>query len=229
MPIPVTHRAPAVPKRVVLFGFLLGVSLAILGLLGSYLVTRLNADYNEIVTTRLPSLSLIREINKNQSIARQAVESLMAVPAPVDIDAVWAKVVRLRQENSERIDKLDELINVDEGEHLIVNLREVRKLFHTETEAFFQVVAEGADVNQLVRQRARMTDMDIKYMDAQNRVAEYCEQSAAERSDDLTRRTNGVSRFFFVVAAWPLILAVGFFVYGLISTLSLFYRSRENY
>jgi len=231
MPIPVTYRPPAVPKRAVLFVCLLGVSLAILGIIGNYMVTGLSAEYKEIVTTRFPSLSLIREINKNQLAARRVVESLGPVSGPTAVDSARAKVIRLRLENTERLNSLDKLIKADEGEgaRLLAQLREVRKAFHDETDAFLQEVMEGAGGDELIRQRARMTDMDTKYMDAQNRVAEYCEQSAAERSDDFARRTAKVGRFFFVVAAWPLVLAIGFFIYGLISTIELFSRSRGNY
>lgn len=228
MSVSIAYRAPAVPKRVILFGFLLGISLAILGLVGSWLVSNLNSAYQEIVTTQLPSLSLIREISKAQSSSRRLIESIPLNRTRDDIRTVRENIIRIRAENGKRLADLEKLLSGDTAGKLIARLHAVRVQYHRESDKFLDVLIKDPDRVVWEVQLAAMIDVDLQYVEAQNRLAEYCEQTANARSDDLTQRSRGLNRFFFVVTAWPLILAAGFFIYGLITTLALFYRSRSN-
>ena len=228
MSVSIAYRAPAVPKRVILFGFLLGISLAILGLMGSWLVSNLNSAYHEIVTTQLPSLGLIREISKAQSSSRRLIESIPLKRSRDDINTVRDSILRIRAENGRRLTDLEKLLSGDTAGKLIVRLHEVRAQYHTESDKFLDVLMKEPDRAVWEVQLAAMINVDIQYVEAQNRLAEYCERTANSRSDDLTERSKGLNYFFFVVTAWPLILAMGFFLYGLITTLAFFYRSRSN-
>jgi hypothetical protein len=228
MSIPVTHRAPAVPKRVILFGFLLGLSLALLGLVGSHLVGSLNKNYVGIVTRQLPSLGLIRAISQAQSVSRRLIEAAPLHMEDPEINAMQAIILRVRQENGDRLDKLERLLDDPEARKLLGRLREERLSYHLGSDQFLALLKTRPERPVWESQRIAMVDVDQRYVQAQDRLAEYCEASAASRSDELTQRSRDLTRFFFIVAAWPLVLAVGFFIYGLISTLALFYRSRAN-
>ena len=138
-----------------------------------------------------------------------------------------AKRFSVRQENGERLDKLEGLLASTEASELIERLRQVRQRYHNESDKFWALLKARPEQVEWEGQRAAMVEVDKLYVSAQDRLAEYCERSAASQSDELTRRSRLLTRFFFVVAAWPLVLAAGFFFYGLISTLALFYRSRR--
>jgi hypothetical protein len=226
MQIPSTYRAAAVPKRVILFVFLLGLSLAILGLVGSQLVIELNSAYSEIVERQLPSLGLIREINQGQSQNRRLIDSIPLNLAQADVVEIRKNIESMRMINSQRLDKLEQLLGTNEASALIQNLRVVRSTYNSTCDRLMDVLTDEKDRNSWELQRALMIEADVRYVDAQDLVATYCEESAAARSDNLSRRSKDLTNLFFVVAAWPLLLAIVFFTYGLISTMALFYRSK---
>ena len=228
MSLPVTNRPPVVPKKVILFGFLLGLSLALLGLIGSHLVGSLNENYMGIVTRQLPSLGLIREISQAHSAGRRLIETAPFRIKEAQVVELEAAILKLRHGNGERLDKLERLLNTPEASKLIGHLRSQRINYHAESDQFLQRLKNQPTREIWESQRSRMFNVDQLYVKEQDRVAEYCEQTASARSAELTRRSRNLTLFFFVVAAWPLILAVGFFLYGLISTLALFYRSRSH-
>ena len=76
--------------------------------------------------------------------------------------------------------------------------------------------------------RARIEEVDAKYVEAQDRLADYCLRSATAQGDVLTRSSTRLMWFFMVFAAWPLLLVSGIFLYGFISTLLVFIRSPRN-
>lgn len=227
MSIPVTNRPPAVPRRVVLYGLLLSVSLALLGVIGSYLVSSLNGDYQEIVSRQLPSLSVVREISQANGNGRRLVEALPQHLSDPEVAQVRARIADIRDENTLRLAKLEDLLDSETGVQLIAQLRATRKAYHNQVDKYIKALETGIEEGAQIGWRTKIESLDFEYVSAQDRLAEYCSRSASSRGEDLTRRSKQLTFFFLVIAAWPLILAVAFFLFGLISTLVLFYRARR--
>jgi hypothetical protein len=229
MAIPSTHQRPAVPRRVILFGFFLGASLAVLGLVGSHLVDQLNDDYVKITSTQLPSLALIRDINKAQGQGRLLLQPVTDRITVDGLNEIKLAVRSIREKNTERLYRLGELLTDDKEQVLLHELRKVRMDYHVECDRFLSALASRSDEYALELQRLAMLRADAKYVEAQDMLGDYCERRATLQGAILAERSKNLNRFFFVVAAWPLVLAVSFFVFGLLSTVVMFYQRRKYF
>jgi uncharacterized protein YdiU (UPF0061 family) len=226
MSIPAINRPPAVPKGVVWFGILLTLSLALLGLLASYLVNSLNGDYQEIVNRQLPSLAIVRKISQTNANGRRMVESLSNSPVTVELEEVKAKLNAIREENSIRLERLRLLLDKEEGRALVEALLERRMDYRDSMDQFFKDLSHGMDSEKRESWRLKISVLDKFYAEAQDNLADYCSRTAEERGDALAHRSRKLTGLFLIVAAWPLVLAVCSFLSGLISTLVFFFRNR---
>jgi hypothetical protein len=227
MAIPVTNRPPAVPKGVVWFGILLTLSLALLGLLASYLVTSLNGDYQEIVSRQLPALAIVRNLSQANATGRRLVETLPNKLDENTLREIRAKLNSIREENTARLERLHVLLDDHDGQDLMAALMAKRQKYRETTLMFLEELSRGVSAEQRAVWRIRISEVDSQYVDAQDDLADYCSSTAEKRGDALTHRSRRLSELFLIIAAWPLLLAVGSFLSGLISTLVFFFRHRN--
>lgn len=227
MSIPISNRAPAVPKGVVWFGILLTLSLAVLGVLASYLVTSLNGDYQEIVSRQLPALAIVRNISQANAVGRRLIEGLPAKLDADQLDEVRAKMNAIRDENSRRLERLQQLLDTAEGRQLVETLLERRKEYRDSTLRLLDCVEAGMSQDERERWRQTISALDSRYVEAQDVLAEYCSRTAESRGLALTDRSRKLTALFLVIAVWPVALAVGSFLSGLVSTLVFFFRHRN--
>lgn len=224
MILPASTNPPAVPRRVVVFGLLLSLSLALLGIVGSHLVAELNGSYQEIVVRQLPSISIMRAVSQANSFGRRMLDSLSTSSSMDEINAVEERLREMRDSNTLRLAKLQGLLNSDRGQYLTEKLLSVRKRYREQVDGFVRELKEGMTAQQRAAWAERLANADEEYVMAQDQLADYCTTSAVAVSDVLSVRSQRLVSYFLLIAAWPLILAVAFFVYGLISTLVLFHK-----
>jgi hypothetical protein len=217
-----------VPKRVLFLGCMLGLSFALLGGLGTYLARNLNAEYAQIVTNQLPSLGLVRDVSKANSTGRRLLETAGNRLSAEELEVLKARIEKIRDENTARLARLDTLLDSPESMRLSQRLREDRRVYHELADAFLARLSQGVDAEERMEWRTRIAEMDTKYVEAQDRLADYCELSATVRGDELSRSSRLLMWFFTVIAVWPLVLATAVFLWGFASTLILFARGREN-
>ncbi len=227
MSIPVTNRPPAVPKGVVWFGILLTLSLALLGLLASYLVTSLNGDYQEIVNRQLPALAIVRNLSQANATGRRLVEALPNKLEENSLREVGAKLNAIREENTVRLERLQVLLVDRDGQELMAALLAKRQKYRETTLRLLDELSRGVSAEQRAEWRIRISEVDSQYVDAQDDLADYCSITAEKRGDALTHRSRKLTGLFLIIAAWPVVLAVGSFLSGLISTLIFFFRHRN--
>ncbi len=227
MSIPIRNGAPAVPRRVAIFGLLLSLSLALLGIFGSHLVSQINNSYQDIVARQLPSIGIVREVSQTNAQGRRLLDSLGASASTAEIDEVEIQLRLHRDTNSVRLAKLEGLLQSEEGRQLTTELLAARKVYRAEVDTFFKEMRAGSNLEARARWTQRMAAADAHYISAQDRLADYCSRSAASVSEELSKRSARLNSYFLLIAAWPLVLVISFFIYGLCSTLILFYRSRR--
>lgn len=227
MYIPVRNTPPAVPRRVAAFGILLSLSLALLGVFGSYLVARINGTYQEILARQLPSIGIVREVSQTNALGRRLIDSLSVDVATSEIERVELGLSAHRDINTLRLARLEGLLNSEEGSRLTDELLNARKVYRLEIDAFLRAIRAGMTVGDRADWNRRISEADAQYVVTQDRLAEYCSRSATAVAEKLSQRSAKLNGYFLIIAAWPLLLALMFFIYGLCSTLILFYRSRR--
>jgi hypothetical protein len=227
MSIFITNRARAVPKGVVWFGILLSLSLAVLGLLASYLVSSLNGDYQEIVSRQLPALAIVRNISQANAVGRRLIEGLPDYLEKEQLAVVNAKMDFISSENTLRLERLQQLLDATEGRQLVQSLLERRKSYRDSTVRLLDDLGRGISQVERERWRQMISEVDGRYVEAQDNLADYCSRTAEARGLALTDRSRKLTVLFLVIAAWPVVLAVGSFLSGLISTLVFFFRHRN--
>lgn len=221
------NNAPAVPRRVVIFGVLLSLSLALLGIFGSLLVAQLNHSYQEIVSRQLPSIGIMRAVSQANAYGRRLIDSLGINATEAQVTIVENKLEEMRDSNSLRLARLQGLLENGEGYELTEALLAARKTYRTEVNAFLKEIRSGMTDDRRDEWMTRLADADLEYVSAQDKLADYCSTSATAVSEELGIRSKRLTSYFLLIAAWPLVLAGGFFLYGLCSTLVLFYRVRR--
>jgi hypothetical protein len=227
MSIPVTNRPAAVPKGVVWFGILLTLSLALLGLLASYLVTSLNGDYQEIVNRQLPALAIARNLSQANATGRRLIEALPIKLDENSLKEVTAKLNSIREENTVRLERLQVLLDAEDGRELMSKLLSKRQSYRETTLRFLNELSRGVSLEQRADWRIRISEVDSQYVDAQDDLADYCSTTAEKRGEALTQRSRKLTGLFLIMAALPVVLAIGSFLSGLVTTLVFFFRHRN--
>ncbi len=210
-----------------IFGLLLSLSLALLGLIGNYLVGKLNASYQNIVNCQLPSITIMREISQTNAQGRRLLDSLGPSSSLAEIQDVEARLQIHRDENSARLAKLELLMNSDEGRNLTNELLDVRRAYRSEIDRYLLELKNGMSAQTRSSWAQRMLVADNSYTIAQDKLVDYCMKSASAVNAELSERVGRLNSYFFLIAVWPFVLAAAFFVFGLLSTLVLFYRAHR--
>ena len=130
----------------------------------------------------------------------------------------------MREANTLRLAKLQNLLMTQDGQAVISQLLETRLKYRREVTEFLKELKVGMTQEQRDQWTLRLSDVDAEYVAMQDNLADYCTKSALSVNDLLSTHSKRLVLYFFLVAAWPLILAAGFFFCGLISTFVLFYR-----
>jgi hypothetical protein len=227
MSIPISNRPPAVPKGVVWFGIMLTLSLACLGLLASYLVQSLNGDYQEIVGRQLPALAIVRKVSQANATGRRLLETLPSKLDETSYLDISERLESIRAENTVRLETLERLLDTSAGRELMHTLRERRGEYRDISMQFMKALSSGVTPEEHSAWREHLSVADGHYVSAQDALADYCSFTAETRGEALTHRSRRLTGFFLLVAAWPLVLAVGSFLSGLVSTLVFFFRHRN--
>jgi len=223
-----SHLRSRVPKHILFFGVMLALSFAWVGGLGTYLAKGLNAEYSRIVTSQLPSIGLVREVSKANATGRRLLEATENRLTGEELGVLQGRIAEIRVENSARLAQMDMLLGSVESVRLSERLRMDRHAYHELADEFIVRLSQGLEMEERAMWRARIEEADAKYVEAQDRLADYCLRSATAQGDVLTRSSTRLMWFFMVFAAWPLLLVSGIFLYGFISTLLVFIRSRRN-
>jgi hypothetical protein len=214
------------PVKVLLLLLVLSLSLFVTGTCGALLVRKYNSSYQEIVTRELPILALLRNITRASSATRRAVNTY-ATTTDVELRAVNYKNFETALIfNDGNFERLKALV-ADDGKVALEELLQCRRNYiEAAKKVLFEL--EGRDSVMDVAQRQVLEELYGKYADSQDNLAEYAENKAAKKSERITVQGRRLYAFFLIVILWPVLISLGFFIYGILTTGYSLLRARQR-
>ncbi|MBC8011670.1 MAG: MCP four helix bundle domain-containing protein [Burkholderiales bacterium] len=217
-----------VSLHAITYVILLSLSMLALGGVGIWFTASVSHSLEELRQETLPAASVMRVITREAGRMRRSVDELDLPKTPDDIAVIRARVEDFRKINNDNLKQLEVLLDEPQLAALLTNVVATRHLFLGELAELFRIVERGDAPELRLNQKLVMARAYERYRDEQDKLAEYCEIRASEQSEAILLRAGRFEVFGVITALWPLLAGAGLFLYGVVSTALVFFRSRNG-